>query len=113
MALDGDPGSSWETKGFPQWVAFACPRPAARIRYQLNSFSQSAFMPKSWTVSASDDGKTWREVDSQSGQAWHFCEERTYRLAIDRPQRFFRLTFRQGNSPDTMCIPELRFFADP
>ena len=53
-------------------------------------------MPKSWTVSSSEDGTTWQQVNAQSDQTWQNSEERSYDSAIDKPQRIFRVTFHRG-----------------
>jgi hypothetical protein len=109
LALDGDLRSSWETRGFPQSIVFTCPRAGTHVRYQLKSSSEPEQMPKSWIVSSSEDGMTWQQVDAQFHQTWQNSEERSYHSAIGKPQRIFRLTFQEGNSPDTMRIPELQF----
>jgi hypothetical protein len=108
MALDDNFGSSWQAKGFPQSVTFACPKAGTHVCYQLRSSNEAGEMPKSWTLSSSEDGKAWRTVGDQSSQTWAPSEERSYERQIDRPQRFFRLTFREGNSPDTITIAGLR-----
>jgi alpha-L-fucosidase 2 len=92
------------------------PKPLALNQYSFTACPDYPERdPRTWEVSASDDGQTWQTLDRQTDQppitkrggtqAWHF--------ANDRPYRRYRLTFIANQGAPHLQIAEIAFPGAP
>ena len=68
QAFDGNASTKYLTATLPAEIIFALKKTAVVNNYSLTSTDHGEWDPKAWTFYGSDDGSTWAELDSQSGQ---------------------------------------------
>jgi hypothetical protein len=116
-AFDNDTSTYWETTGnqysgtpgtvyggtqtttvggtaYPgEWIQIQMPEAMALDSYSMyGRVSYIYRMPYNWIVAGSNDGTTWTQVDSQSGQGgWRGYEPSTYTVNSTTQYLYFRL----------------------
>ena len=97
--IDGE-SQFFETEGSPssnQWWQVIFSAPVSISSYFLKTSSLYSYRPKSWTVKASFDNKTWQQVDAKSdvetgGNTKYFTLSHPVNCKV------FRLSFTKGSN---------------
>ncbi len=102
-AFDRSSANFWETNVSPCHLQIEIPDPESyyidgyimRISKFNNRYS------KDWTLQGSDDGKTWDDLDKQTGQNLSDMEEHKYTLTLRKSYKYYRLNM--SNYASSMC----------
>jgi len=76
--------------------------------YTITSAGDTPEMdPKSWTLSGSDDGETWTEIDARENQAFaERYEKKKYELENEKAYTYYRLDIKSNNGGTSTQIAE-------
>ena len=93
----------WETNVSPSNIQIEIPDPE---NYYIDGYIMkvSKFTnryAKEWTLQGSDDGKTWEDLDTQTGQNLSDQTEHKYSLALHKAYKYYRLNM--SNYASSMC----------
>ena len=102
-AFDRSTSDFWETNASPSYLQIEIPDPESyyidgylmRISKFNNRYS------KDWTLQGSDDGKTWDDLDKQTGQNLSDMEEHKYPLTLRKAYKYYRVNM--SNYASSMC----------
>jgi hypothetical protein len=100
--IDNRPTTSFATPNKKSWVQFQSSEPQVVVKYAITSSSESNQRdPKNWTLSASNDGENWVQLDIVSGFSFSSrMEERTFPITNETAYTYYRLEMecRLGNA---------------
>lgn len=93
----------WETNVSPSNLQIEIPDPE---NYYIDGYIMkvSKFTnryAKEWTLQGSDDGETWNDLDTQTGQNLSDQTEHKYSLALHKSYKYYRLNM--SNYASSMC----------
>lgn len=102
-AFDRSTSDFWETNASPSYLQIEIPDPE---NYYIDGYIMriSKFTnryAKEWTLQGSDDGKTWNDLDKQTGQNLSDLEEHKYSLTLHKSYKYYRLNM--SNYASSMC----------
>lgn len=102
-AFDRSTSNFWETNVSPSHLQIEIPDPES---YYIDGYIMriSKFnnrYAKDWTLQGSDDGKTWDDLDKQTGQNLSDMEEHKYPLTLRKAYKYYRLNM--SNYASSMC----------
>lgn len=102
-AFDRSTSEIWETNVSPSHLQIEIPDPG---NYYVDGYIMriSKFdnrYAKDWTLQGSDDGKTWDDLDKQTGQNLSDMEEHKYPLTLRKAYKYYRLNM--SNYASSMC----------
>jgi len=102
-AFDRSTSNFWETNVSPSHLQIEIPDPES---YYIDGYIMriSKFnnrYAKDWTLQGSDDGKTWDDLDKQTGQNLSDMEEHKYPLTLCKAYKYYRLNM--SNYASSMC----------
>lgn len=102
-AFDRSTFNFWETNSSPSHLQIEIPDPES---YYIDGYIMriSKFnnrYAKDWTLQGSDDGKTWDDLDKQTGQNLSDMEEHKYPLTLRKAYKYYRLNM--SNYASSMC----------
>ena len=102
-AFDRSSANFWETNVSPSHLQIEIPDPES---YYIDGYIMriSKFnnrYAKEWTLQGSDDGKTWDDLDKQTGQNLSDLEEHKYPLTLRKAYKYYRLNM--SNYASSMC----------
>ncbi len=102
-AFDRSTADFWETNATPSHLQIEIPDPES---YYIDGYIMriSKFdnrYPKDWTLQGSDDGKTWDDLDKQTGQNLSDKEEHKYTLTLRKAYKYYRVNM--SNYASSMC----------
>jgi predicted alpha-1,2-mannosidase len=108
--VDGSSQSKWLTFHSTGWAAFTLSEPIAVVRYALTSANDAADRdPKDWTLSGSDDGQAWTELDHQTGQDFaDRFQTKEYAVANTHAYLHYRLDVTANHGDDIVQLAELQ-----
>ena len=102
-AFDRSTSEIWETNVSPSYLQIEIPDPE---NYYVDGYIMriSKFdnrYAKDWTLQGSDDGETWDDLDTQSGQNLSDKAEHKYSLTLRKAYKYYRLNM--SNYASSMC----------
>ena len=102
-AFDRSTSNFWETNVSPSHLQIEIPDPES---YYIDGYIMriSKFnnrYAKDWTLQGSDDGKTWDDLDKQTGQNLSGMEEHKYPLTLRKAYKYYRVNM--SNYASSMC----------
>lgn len=102
-AFDRSTANFWETNVSPSHLQIEIPDPE---NYYIDGYIMriSKFTnryAKDWTLQGSDDGKTWDDLDKQTGQNLSDLEEHKYPLTLRKAYKYYRVNM--SNYASSMC----------
>ena len=102
-AFDRSTANFWETNASPSHLQIEIPDPES---YYIDGYIMriSKFnnrYAKDWTLQGSDDGKTWDDLDKQTGQNLSDMEEHKYPLTLRKAYKYYRVNM--SNYASSMC----------
>jgi predicted alpha-1,2-mannosidase len=100
---DGNPSTKWLAFNPTGWVTYQLAKPAVVVRYSLTSANDTPSRdPKDFTVQGSNDGSTWTDLDSRTGESFsgRFATN-TYDFTNTTAYGYYRLNVT-ANSGDSL-----------
>jgi hypothetical protein len=110
--IDNQPTTSFSTPQRSSWVQFRPATPQTVIRYSLTSSNENSQRdPKNWTLSGSNDGTNWTELDKITGFAFaDRMEERSFDIVNSTAFSYYRLEM-EPRIGGTLQLAEWKLFA--
>ncbi|MBC3540039.1 gliding motility-associated C-terminal domain-containing protein [Rufibacter sediminis] len=111
--IDNDAGtkflSHWPDA---QWLQYQLTEPAAVGTYTLVSADDAPERdPKNWKLEGSNNGTTWIELDSRTGETFsERFQTKTYHIGNTTPYTYYRLNISALNGAGTFQLAEWRLF---
>lgn len=102
-AFDRSTSDFWETNASPSYLQIEIPDPESYYidGYLMRISKFNNRYPKDWTLQGSDDGKTWDDLDKQTGQDLSDMEEHKYPLTLRKAYKYYRVNM--SNYASSMC----------
>ncbi|GII34268.1 LamG-like jellyroll fold domain-containing protein [Planotetraspora mira] len=100
---DGNSSTKWLAFSATGWVTYQLAKPAVVVQYALTSANDSPGRdPKDFTVQGSNDGSSWTDLDTQTGQTFsgRFATN-TYSFTNKTAYAYYRLNVT-ANSGDSL-----------
>src|SRR5215210_609071 len=108
--VDGSSQTKWLVFQPTGWVEFEFSQAFAGVHYALTSANDASGRdPKNWTLSGSNDGTNWTELDRQTNQ--DFAERfqtKEYRFTNTTAYRFYRLDFTANHGDGLLQLAEFQ-----
>jgi F5/8 type C domain len=112
--VDGSAQTKWLVFAPTGWVEFELSEPVTVVHYALTSANDAAGRdPRDWTLSGSNDGSRWTELDRQTGQ--DFPERfytKEYRFTNTTAYRHYRLEVTQNQGEGILQLAEVLLYVD-
>jgi predicted alpha-1,2-mannosidase len=114
-ATDGDPGTSWQAASRAPSLTLALKSPATITTYAMTSASDWPERdPKSWQLQGTTDGRTWRTLDTESGQSFgQRSQTRLFTIRHAGSYAQYRLAVSANNGDSDTQLGELALAAAP
>jgi hypothetical protein len=115
-AFDSDPGTKWFGYNSPAgWIQYDFGASNAKVvkRYTINSADVAERDPKDWQFQGSQDGSTWRTLDSRSNQSFVTrMGMNAYEIGNTTAYRYYRLDITANNGAPGTAISELGLWGE-
>ncbi|MGN5631079.1 GH92 family glycosyl hydrolase [Streptomyces sp. AC154] len=100
--VDGESGTKWLSFKPTAWAEFDLSEPVKVVTYALTSADDHDERdPKDWTLQGSEDGKSWTDLDSRTGQTFsERFQTKSYDFKTDKAYQHFRLDITKNNGAD-------------
>lgn len=107
---DGETGTKWLAFQRTPWVRYELEEPVAVRRYSLTAANDAPDRdPVDWRLRGSQDGTTWTEVDTRTGQDLGDRFETTvFQADNSTAYRYYRLDIDANGGADATQLAELR-----
>ncbi|WP_110932422.1 SPRY domain-containing protein [Paenibacillus bouchesdurhonensis] len=106
--------SAVNTVGKVGHLGYEFVNPIAIGKYAVrNRASAADTPPKNWTFEGSNDGSSWKILDSRIDQIWgNISEDKNYFVAPEKINNYkmYRLNWTSNNGSVTTCINELKMY---
>jgi Glycosyl hydrolase family 92 N-terminal domain/Glycosyl hydrolase family 92/F5/8 type C domain len=91
--LDGAPSTKWLVFARSAWIEYELSEPRTVVRYGLTSANDEPSRdPRDWTLSGSNDGQTWTQLDERRGEEFaDRFQDRRYEIENTTAYRHYRL----------------------
>ena len=111
--VDGDIGTKWLTFNPTGWVAVRLQAAAAVNQYALTSANDAEDRdPQNWTLQGSNDGSTWTDLDSRSGENFpNRFQTRDFSFENTTAYEWYRLDITANSGAGLTQLAELELFA--
>ena len=108
--VDGSSQTKWLVFEETGWVEMELSEPVAVVHYALISANDAdARDPKDWTLSGSNDGENWTELDAQTDQDFDArFQTKEYRFENDTAYTHYRLDISENNGADIVQLAEIQ-----
>ena len=108
--VDGSADSKWLVFERTGWVELELAEPVTIVRYALTSANDApARDPRDWTLQGSDDGQTWKTLDTQTGQTFDArFQTKTYDFANGTAYKHYRLDITSNSGATIVQLAELQ-----
>lgn len=112
--VDGDVETKFRTNHKDFSVTFNGNNATAVTSYSLTSASDAKEAdPKAWTLEGSADNRSWKTLDTRSGESFSGRKEtRTFALANDKEYRYYRLRVTDNNGAAYSQLAEFSLSAE-
>ncbi|WNI21772.1 GH92 family glycosyl hydrolase [Streptomyces sp. ITFR-16] len=110
--VDGESGTKWLSFESTAWAEFDLTEPVKVVTYALTSADDHDERdPKDWTLQGSEDGKTWTDLDRQTGQTFsERFQTKSYDFTSDKAYQHFRLDITKNNgASDATQLADVQF----
>jgi gliding motility-associated-like protein len=92
------------------WAQFQAATPYLLSSYSLTS--SPSYQPTGWTLSGSNDGNAWTDMDTRSGQSFTTGTPQYYQLTgVTVAYSYYRITFTTTQSTSYVVVSELELFS--
>ncbi|MEV0610360.1 ThuA domain-containing protein [Polymorphospora rubra] len=108
-AFDGSTGTKWLTRTTTGWLTGKLAEPTVISRYALTSANDSPGRdPRNWTLRGSNDGQTWTDLDSRSGETFpsRFLT-RQFSFTNTTAYQYYRLDITANSGEPLIQLAEL------
>ncbi|MGV6936045.1 discoidin domain-containing protein [Paenibacillus sp. CMM36] len=107
--FDGNINSYWGGEfAYPYWISYSFNTQKRIYKYSI-IVDNSSYSPSSWKFQGSNDGTTWDDLDSRSGEVFSNKTKKLYDLNVfSEPYQSFRLYFVAGRSQ--IYVNEIEMF---
>ncbi len=113
FAFDASSSSDWYSAGdqsLPQWIQYVFEEATEAKFYKIRArFADTR--PKSWTLTASNDGVQWVTLHSMTNVIF-LTQPRYYAIPEPGAYRYYRWTFTEGEA-SVVSIESLQLYGDP
>ena len=108
--VDGSADSKWLVFERTGWVELELAEPVTIVRYALTSANDApARDPRDWTLQGSDDGQTWKTLDTQTGQTFDArFQTKIYDFANGTAYKHYRLDITSNSGATIVQLAELQ-----
>ncbi|MCM0677475.1 ThuA domain-containing protein [Micromonospora phytophila] len=108
-AIDGSTGTKWLTFNPTGWLAAKLAKPVVVSRYALTSANDFPGRdPKNWTLQGSQDGTTWTDLDSRSGETFpQRFQTKQYSFTNTTAYQHYRLNVTANGGEPLIQLAEL------
>ncbi|MEU8699934.1 GH92 family glycosyl hydrolase [Streptomyces sp. NPDC048680] len=110
--IDGESGTKWLSFKPTAWAEFDLSEPVKVVTYALTSADDHDERdPKDWTLQGSEDGKSWTDLDSRTGQTFsERFQTKSYDFTTDKAYQHFRLDITKNNGAgDATQLADVQF----
>lgn len=110
--VDGESGTKWLSFEPTAWAELDLVEPVKVVTYALTSADDHDERdPKDWTLQGSEDGKTWTDLDTRTGQTFsERFQTKSYDFTADKAYQHFRLDITKNNgAPDATQLADVQF----
>lgn len=110
--VDGDVDTKWLTFAPTGWVAVRLAEPAVVDRYSLTSANDVPERdPQDWTLQGSQDGQTWTDLDTRTGQEFDDrFQTRDFAFTNDQAFPWYRLDITRNAGSGLTQLAEMSLF---
>ncbi|MFG2193355.1 GH92 family glycosyl hydrolase [Streptomyces sp. NPDC048639] len=108
--VDGEATTKWLAFEKTAWLEFELDEPVKVVRYALTSANDEASRdPKTWTLQGSNDGESWKDLDSREDEVFEKRQEtREFDADNSTEYRHYRLDITANNGDDLTQLAELQ-----
>ena len=106
-AFDGNSNTRWASGGSaPSWIQIQFPTAVACNAYQITSRNDGYYnqAPREFRLEGSNDGTTWRTLDTQTGIVFNQNETKLFDFINDRAYLYYRIYVTASNGGDYVAI---------
>lgn len=110
--IDGESRTKWLSFESTAWLEFDLTEPVKVVTYALTSADDHDERdPKDWTLQGSEDGKTWTDLDTRTGQTFgERFQTKSYDFETDKAYQHFRLDITKNNgATDATQLADVQF----
>ncbi|WP_443053191.1 GH92 family glycosyl hydrolase [Streptomyces sp. IBSBF 3010] len=110
--VDGESGTKWLSFEPTAWLEFDLADPVKVVTYALTSADDHDERdPKDWTLQGSEDGTTWTDLDTRTGQTFsERFQTKSYDFETDKAYQHFRLNITKNNgATDATQLADVQF----
>lgn len=110
--VDGDPNTKWLTFEPTGWVVLKLAEPVAVISYSMTSANDAPGRdPMNWTLQGSNDGQSWTDLDTRSGQDFpERFQTKDYLFENSQAYQYYRLDITANSGSGLTQLAELELF---
>jgi type 1 glutamine amidotransferase len=110
--VDGNTNTKWLTFQPTGWVTAKLDKPVAVTSYALTSANDfEGRDPKDWKLQGSQDGKSWTNLDTQTGQDFpQRFQTKQYQFNNSQAYQYYRLDITANGGEPAVQLAELRLF---
>jgi len=109
-AYDGNSNTRWASGGSaPSWIQIQFPTEVVCNAYQITSRNDQYYnqAPREFRLEGSNDGTTWRTLDTETGIVFSQNETKLFDFINERAYSYYRIYVTASNSGDYVAISKL------